>query len=78
MPIRSAATVWRADLDPGAALEAVVEEGRGVLVYVAEGDAVVADEALEAGDHARASAAGPLRLKSRGGASLLLVDVPLG
>ena len=66
-----------ARLTDGAALKQPFDPGRGGYLYLIDGDADVAGTAMEAGDAAKIHGPEDLAVSSRGGAELILVDVPL-
>ena len=70
------ATVWWANLTPGATLAYAADESRQHLVYAVDGSAALNGERLEAGDHVRLSGETHLTVASPAGARVLLVDVP--
>ena len=70
------ATVWWANLRPGAALTYAAADERQLLLYAVEGALTLNGQPLQAGDHAQLNGETHLALSSPAGAAVLLVDVP--
>jgi redox-sensitive bicupin YhaK (pirin superfamily) len=78
VPIHVDATIYRAALDPEAALTHECGEERRVFVYLTSGMLDIDGKRLVPGDQARIDPEGPLSLVSRNGGdtSFILIDVP--
>ena len=65
-------------LNPGATVQHALAPGRGVYLYVIEGDAEVDGERMATGDAAQASDEEAVRILAVGTTEVILVDVALG
>ena len=66
-----------ASLSPGAEVTHQMGEGRGVYVYLIEGAATFAGEAVTTGDAAKVTDQAELRIAAHDQSELILVDVPM-
>ena len=71
------AHVLLSHLDPGAAVAHPLGEGRGVYLYVIEGDVAVNGEPMATGDAAEIEAEREVAISATSGSELILVDVHL-
>jgi redox-sensitive bicupin YhaK (pirin superfamily) len=72
------AHVFVSRLSPGVAVEHPLEEGRGVYLYVIEGDVDVNGERMTTGDAAQVTEEPQVRIAANAASELILVDVSLG
>jgi redox-sensitive bicupin YhaK (pirin superfamily) len=72
------AHVFVSHLTPGARVEHALADGRGVYLYVIEGDVSVHGEAMSTGDAAQITQEPATGVESSGETELILVDVALG
>ena len=72
------AHVFISRLNPGVEVEHLLADGRGVYLYVIEGDAEVNGERMRTGDAAQISEEPALRIAASELTELILVDVALG
>ena len=71
------ASVHVATLDAGSEVVHPVGEGRGVYVYLIEGQATFGGQDVSTGDAAKVTDQPELRIRARGPSELILVDVPM-
>jgi len=71
------ATIYLADFDAGHAIDYDVKDGRGVFVYVTQGDLGIGDARLTTKDQARIQTAGKLQLEAYDNTRFILIDVPM-
>jgi len=71
------AHVLLSHLDPGAAVAHPLGEGRGVYLYLIEGDVAVNGEPMATGDAAEIEAEREVAISATSGSELILVDVHL-
>jgi hypothetical protein len=64
-------------LDPGAAVTQPLGDGRGVYLYVIEGDVTVNGERMATGDAAEIEAEPEVAIAATAASELILVDVQL-
>lgn len=72
------AHVFVSRLNAGASVTHQVDEGRGVYLYVIEGDVTVNGEAMAAGDAAQIADEASIEIGATATSELILVDVALG
>ncbi|MHB1295351.1 MAG: pirin family protein [Anaerolineae bacterium] len=72
----TAATIYRAELDPGAVVEHTTDAERHVFVYNYAGRTAVDGAVLGPGDQARITQVARLRLEAREPSALVLIDAP--
>ena len=70
--------VFISRLNPGVSVEHPLEDGRGVYLYVIEGDVDVDRERMTTGDAAQVTEEPQVRITANGASELILVDVSLG
>ena len=72
------AHVYLSRLNPGVEVEHPLPEGRGVYLYVIEGDVAVNGEPMATGDAAQIGDGSTIHIGAKGLSELILVDVALG
>jgi quercetin 2,3-dioxygenase len=72
------AHVFVSRLNPGVTVEHPFEQGRGVYLYVIEGDVAVNGEPMTTGDAAQITDERQVRVTANAASELILVDVSLG
>jgi quercetin 2,3-dioxygenase len=72
------AHVFVSRLNPGVTVEHPLEQGRGVYLYVIEGDVEVNGEPMTTGDAAQITEEPQVRITANAASELILVDVSLG
>jgi quercetin 2,3-dioxygenase len=72
------AHVFVSHLSAGARVEHPLREGRGVYLYVIEGDVSVNGERMTTGDAAQITNQPSVAIEAAAGSELILVDVALG
>jgi redox-sensitive bicupin YhaK (pirin superfamily) len=72
------AHVFVSRLNPGISVEHRLGDGRGVYLYVIEGDIDVNGEGMTTGDAAQVTEEPQVRIAANAASELMLVDVPLG
>jgi quercetin 2,3-dioxygenase len=72
------AHVFVSRLNPGVTIEHPLEQGRGVYLYVIEGDVEVNGEPMTTGDAAQITEEPQVRITANAASELILVDVSLG
>jgi redox-sensitive bicupin YhaK (pirin superfamily) len=72
------AHVFVSRLNPGVTVEHLLEQGRGVYLYVIEGDIAVNGERMTTGDAAQITEESQVRITANVASELILVDVSLG
>jgi redox-sensitive bicupin YhaK (pirin superfamily) len=72
------AHVFVSRLNPGVTVEHLLEQGRGVYLYVIEGDIAVNGERMTTGDAAQITEESQVRITANAASELILVDVSLG
>jgi redox-sensitive bicupin YhaK (pirin superfamily) len=70
------ATIYRADLDKGQAIDFETSDTRRIFVYVTEGGLDVNGQTLNAKDQARIDLESGINLKALDDTGLVLIDVP--
>jgi redox-sensitive bicupin YhaK (pirin superfamily) len=71
------AGVYVASLDAGTEVTHPIGEGRGVYVYLIEGEASLDDEKLSTGDAAKVTEQPSLQIRATQSTELIIVDVPM-
>ena len=71
------ASVHVAALDPGAEVAHPIGEGRGVYVYLIDGEASFDEQVVSTGDAAKVTEQPEIRIRARRPSELILVDVPM-
>ncbi|MGH2673201.1 MAG: pirin family protein, partial [Actinomycetota bacterium] len=72
------AHVFVSRLNPGVSVENPLEDGRGVYLYVIEGDLELNGERMTTGDAAQISEEPQVRITANAESELILADVSLG
>jgi redox-sensitive bicupin YhaK (pirin superfamily)/DNA-binding MarR family transcriptional regulator len=74
--LNTRASIYRASLDPGKALDYTTDETKAVFIYLIQGSIEINRKPMEKNDQARISQERALEIRSGHGGEFLLIDVP--